>query len=86
MNDSDFEKIVNIASKDTKKGAEIVAKNFYRILRKNGFSEEQIIGIATNLIDCLTESLKGCEHKIAEKRHEEDMTSVSSKFSRFSNK
>lgn len=84
MNKTDFERIVNIASKDTKRGAEIVARVFYRILRRNNFSKEQIVDIATNLLSCLTKSLKSYEKRIeTEKtRKEENVVKASSKFSR----
>jgi hypothetical protein len=86
MNNSDFERVVNIASKDTKKGSEIVARVFYRILKRNNFSQEQIIDIATNIIGCLTRSLKSYEKRIiTEKtRKEEDTVKASSKFTRHS--
>jgi hypothetical protein len=86
MNNSGFERIVNIASKDTKKGSEIIARVFYRILKRNNFSQEQIIDIATNLISCLTRSLKSYEKRInTEKtRKEEDTVKASSKFTRYS--
>ena len=86
MNNSGFEKIVNIASKDTKKGSEIIARVFYRILKRNNFSQEQIIDIATNIISCLTRSLKSYEERInTEKtRKEEDTVKASSKFTRYS--
>ena len=61
---TNLEKIIHIASKDSKRGSRVVAKVFYRILRKNGFTENQIIDIATNILNCLTESLKGYEKKI----------------------
>ena len=64
MNNPDFERIVSIASKDTEKGSETVARVFYRILRRNNFSQEQIIDIATNIISCLTRSLKIYEKRI----------------------
>jgi hypothetical protein len=73
MNNTNFERIISLAAKDTKKGSRVVAKVFYRILRKKGFSENQIIDIATNIINCLTESLKGYEKKIENaKEHEEN--------------
>ena len=72
MNYLQFDRVITLASKDTKKGARIVAKVFYRILRKNGFSENQIIDIATNILNCLTESLKGYEKKIEKTRKEEN--------------
>lgn len=84
MNNSDFERIVKIASKDTKKGSEIIARIFYRILRKNNFSHEQIIEIATNIISCLTKSLKNYENKInTESSHrQKNKVKICSKFSR----
>ena len=86
MNNSDLEKIVNIASKDTKKGSEIIARVFYRILRRNNFSQEQIIDIATNIISCLTRSLNSYEKKINTEstRKQKDTVKASSKFSRYS--
>ncbi len=80
MNNSHFERIINLAARDTKKGSRIVAKKFYRILRKNGFSENQIIAIATNILNCLIESLKGYEKKVEKTRREEEAVEVSSKF------
>ena len=64
MNNLKFDRVIGLAAKDTKKGARVAAKVFYRILRKKGFSENQIIDIATNIIDCLTVSLKGYKKKI----------------------
>jgi len=72
MSTHDFERIVGLVSKDTSKGAAIVAKLFYRILRKNGYTEGQIISISANLIDCLTKSLKGYEKKMAKSAKETD--------------
>ncbi len=64
MNNANFEKIINLAAKDTEKGARVIAKVFYRILRKKGFSENQIIDVSTNILNCLIESLKGYEKKM----------------------
>ncbi len=66
MSTHDFERIVGLVSKDTKKGSEIVAKLFYRILRKNGFTEGQIINVSATLLDCLTKSFKGYKKKVEE--------------------
>jgi len=65
-----FEKVINLAAKDTEKGARVVAKVFYRILRKRGFSENQIIDIATNVLGCLTDSLRGYEGKVNKKKEQ----------------
>ncbi len=64
MDNSNFEKVINLAAKDTKKGARVVAKVFYRILRKKGFSENQVIDIATNILNCLIKSLNSNEQEI----------------------
>lgn len=64
MKNGSFERIINLAAKDSQKGARVVAKAFYRILRKKGFSENQIIDISTNVLNCLIESLQGYEKKI----------------------
>ena len=64
MNTTQFENIVDLAAKDSKRGARVVAKAFYRILRKKGFSKNQIIDISTNILNCLVESLSGYEEKI----------------------
>lgn len=58
-----FEKLVELSSKETEKSAELVARSFYRILRKSGYSREQIISIATSLLDCLVQSLDGYKKK-----------------------
>lgn len=73
MNNLHFDRVVNLAAKDTKKGARVVAKVFYRILRKNDFSENQIIEIATNMLSCLTESLKGYKEKVEKTSKKEVM-------------
>jgi len=64
MNNSDFDRVINLAAKDTKKGGRVVARVFYRILRKRGFSENQIINIATNILICLIDSIKVDKKKI----------------------
>jgi len=64
MNNSDFDRVINLAAKDTKKGGRVVARVFYWILRKRGFSENQIINIATNILICLIDSIKVDKNKI----------------------
>ena len=71
MSNSHLEKVISLASKDSEKGARVVAKLFYRALRKNGFTENQVINIATNILNCLTESLKGYEKKLENKKKTE---------------
>jgi hypothetical protein len=69
MDKLDFERVVKLGAKDTERGTEIVARVFYRILRRNGFSQKQVISIATSIVNCLTKSLKSYEKKVD--KHEE---------------
>lgn len=59
MNSSQIDRVINLAAKDTKKGARVVAKVFYRSLQKQGFSDNQIIDITTNILSCLIDQLNG---------------------------
>jgi hypothetical protein len=68
MNSSQMDRVINLAAKDTKKGARVVAKVFYRSLRKQGFSENQIIDITTNILSCLIGKLSGHEKKVDSSR------------------
>ncbi|MDZ4384217.1 MAG: hypothetical protein U0940_01905 [Nitrospirota bacterium] len=61
--DNRFEEIVRIASRDTEKASRIISKSFYKVLRRNGFSDEQIIGVASDILGCLIESLDGYREK-----------------------
>ncbi len=63
MKDTDFESIVKVAAQDTQKGSEIVARMFYRILRRNGFTKNQIIDIASDMLNCLIKSLNNYEER-----------------------
>lgn len=62
---------MNINPPETEKSAEVIGKSFYRTLRENGFSEKQIIYVAINMIDCLTDSIRGDESgKEQKERHQ----------------
>ncbi len=84
MNNLQFDRIISLAAKDTKRGARVVAKVFYRILRKKGFTQNQIIDISTNMLNCLTESLKGYEQKIENTTKKQVTPVVRTKFQRLS--
>jgi hypothetical protein len=58
-----FDKLVNLASQDTEKAASLVAKSFYKILKKNGFTNDQIISVANNLLGCFIQALDGYKEK-----------------------
>ena len=51
-------KRIDPSSIEVEKAAELIGRTFYRMLRKRGFSENQIITVAANIISCLTDSLK----------------------------
>jgi hypothetical protein len=79
MSKHNLERVVALAAKDSKKGARVTAKVFYRMLRKGGFTENQIIDIATNILNCLTESLMGYEEKVEKARREKAATEMAKK-------
>lgn len=58
-----FDKLVNMAAQDSEKAAAIVAKSFYKVLKKNGFTNDQIISVANNLLGCLIQALDGYKEK-----------------------
>ena len=62
-------KDIEIPSDDSAKAARILARTFYKELRKNDFSDNQIIQVATELISCLHTSLEGYKKKV---HYEED--------------
>ncbi|MBI5739793.1 MAG: hypothetical protein HZA16_03640 [Nitrospirae bacterium] len=87
MDNAQFDRIITLASKDTKRGGRVVAKIFYRMLRKKGFTQDQIISIATNILSCLTDSLKSYEQKVESHKEEqaakkENAAKTTSKFAR----
>lgn len=59
-----FDEYVEDAVNNTDKASELIAKSFYKILRKNGFSDSRIINTANNILDCLIKSLDGYKEKI----------------------
>lgn len=61
--DNKFEDIVRIASRDTEKASRIISKSFYKVLRRNGFTDDQIISVASDILGCLIESLEGYKEK-----------------------
>lgn len=62
-----MDKIIRMAAEDTEKASRLIARSFYKVLRKNGFTDDQIISVANNMLDCLIESLDGYKKKSATK-------------------
>mgnify|MGYP001610641593 CR=1 FL=1 len=61
--DGKFATLVNLATTETEKAVEIVAKSCYKILSKNGFSNCHIISVAGNILDYLIQNLDGYKEK-----------------------
>ena len=51
-----------------KQGTRILARTFFNQLRASGYTPMQIIGIATELLDLVTEDIKGGERCPADSR------------------
>ncbi len=61
-----FDVYVKLAINDSEKASEIVAKSFYKILRKNGFTDAQIINVANSILDCLIQTLDSYRERAGE--------------------
>ncbi len=54
-----FDRAVILTTNEMQRTTRVVAKSFYKIMRKNGFTSDQIIGVSTGILDCLLQSLVG---------------------------
>ena len=74
-----FDEYVDYAINNTDHASKIIARSFYKILRKNGFNDSQIINIANHLLDCLIKSLDEYKEKVNgspdAETHEKDLFS-----------
>ncbi len=68
-----MDKIIQLAAKDAEKASRLIARSFYKVLRKNGFSDDQIISVANNMLDCLIDSLDGYKKKSSTKEDAPEM-------------
>ncbi len=57
-----FDRTVILTTNETQHTTRVVAKTFYKIMRKNGFTTDQIIGVSTAILDHLLESMNGHKH------------------------
>ena len=53
-----LERIVEISASDQERAARLVARSFYKILRGNGFTRNQVINVAEHLLDGLIGEMK----------------------------
>ncbi len=49
-----------------KQGTRIQAQNFFNQMRASGYTSRQIIGMATELLDLVTEDIRGVEKSVAQ--------------------
>ena len=59
-----LDEYVDYAVNNTDHASELIARSFYKILRKNGFNNSQIINTANHILDCLIKSLDGYKEKV----------------------
>lgn len=69
----DFDQIAILAAKDAGKASRIVATSFYKVLRRNGFTDEQIINVSSCILDCLLQSLREYKQKSGVKAGTDDL-------------
>lgn len=53
-----------------KQGTKILARTFFNQLRASGYTPMQIIGVATELLDLVTEDIKGVDKNVAQPTQE----------------
>ena len=58
-----FDELVIVAVNNSEKASEIVARSFYKILKKNGFNDNQIINVANNILGCLIKTLESFKER-----------------------
>ena len=68
-----MDKIIRLAAEDAEKASRLIARSFYKVLRKNGFTDDQVISVANNMLDCLIESLDGYKKKNATKEDAQEV-------------
>ena len=64
--------VTKIPEEGAKKCAEIVARSFYREMKKYGLTNDQIIHVSSELLNCLHKSLGGYEEKLARQVKEKE--------------
>ncbi len=55
---------ISIPDDNPERAARILARKFFVELKRNKLSDEQIIGVASELINCLTERLEQFEQRV----------------------
>ena len=55
------------------KGTKILARTFFNQLRASGYTPNQIIGIATELIDLVSENLREDKQHLAQEKAQQEV-------------
>ena len=53
-----IEKMLQMSTEERTKASKVVAKSFYRMLRRNGFSQSEIMTFAGQILDEVIKDLK----------------------------
>ena len=53
-----IEKMLQMSSEDRAKASKVVARSFYKMLRRNGFSQSDIMSFAGHLLDGVIRDMK----------------------------
>ncbi len=53
-----LERMLKMSAGDREKTGKIVARSFYKILRQNGFTHADVMGVAGNLLDGVIKDMK----------------------------
>ena len=53
-----IEKMIQMSAEDRLKASKVVARSFYRMLRRNGFSQGEIMAFAGHLLDEVVKDMK----------------------------
>ena len=53
-----IEKMLQMSSEDRAKASKVVARSFYKMLRRNGFSQSEIMTFAGHLLDGVIRDMK----------------------------
>ncbi|PTL78159.1 hypothetical protein [Vitiosangium sp. GDMCC 1.1324] len=53
-----------------KQGTKLLARTFFNQLRASGYTPMQIIGVATELLDLVTEDIKGVDKNVGQPTQE----------------
>ena len=54
---------ITIPDDNPPRAARILARHFFVLLKRNGFNDDQVIAVASGLLECLNENLEAFEQR-----------------------